>query len=263
MGWRIAITMVNKKNTSWGRVADWYDAHLKQPSGSYHKDVLLPNLARLMGLKAGEAVLDVACGSGFFSRELFHGGAKVVAVDIAPELIAIAKKQSPEAIEYHTAPAHAMPFVPSASMDIALISLAIQNIDNVKEVLAEVSRTLKPGGRVYIVMNHPAYRIPKASFWGFDDRNGKAIQYRRVDQYMSESRKAIQMHPGDDPDEMTVSFHRPLQFYFKALNKSGFLVGRLEEWISHKKSAKGPKQAAEDKARKEIPLFLCLEAIKQ
>ncbi len=40
------------------------------------------------------------------------------------------------------------------------------------------------------------------------------------------------------------------------LAKHGFAVTRLEEWISNKKSQKGPRVTAEDKARKEIPLFL-------
>jgi hypothetical protein len=53
-----------------------------------------------------------------------------------------------------------------------------------------------------------------------------------------------------------------MQDFFKALSKAGFAVTKLEEWISHKKSEKGPKQAAEDTARKEIPLFLMLEVRK-
>jgi len=70
------------------------------------------------------------------------------------------------------------------------------------------------------------------------------------------------MHPGDAPGEFTISFNRPLQYYFKAINKAGMAVGRLEEWNSHKKSEAGPRAKAEDIARKEIPLFLMMEAIK-
>lgn len=253
-----------KKSTSWGRVAAWYDAHLKQPAGTYHREVLLPHLTRLMALKRGDRLLDLACGNGFFSREFFHQGAEVVGVDVAPELIALAKQQSPKEIAYHAAPANDLSFLQDGSFDVVLISLAIQNMEDVNGALAEAHRVLVPGGRLYMVMNHPAFRVPRASFWGFDSNGagGKGVQFRRIDQYMSESKKAIQMHPGDDPTETTVSFHRPLQFYFKGLHKNGFAVSRLEEWISHKKSVKGPKQAAEDRARKEIPLFLCLEATK-
>lgn len=249
-----------KKDTSWGNVADWYHAHLKRPAGTYHRDVILPNLLRLMEIERGEVVLDVACGDGFFSRELFHAGAKVIGADIAPELIKIAAKNSPKEIAFHSAPADKMPFAKDASVDTVLISLAIQNIDDMRAAFAECSRVLKPGGKLFLVMNHPAFRIPKQTSWGWD---GDKVQYRRVDKYMSELRADIQMHPGDAPEEMTVSFHRPLQYYFKMLNKTGFVVGRLEEWISHKKSVKGPRAKAEDTARKEIPMFLCLEAIKR
>ncbi|MFM2357738.1 MAG: hypothetical protein RJA61_475, partial [Candidatus Parcubacteria bacterium] len=47
--------------------------------------------------------------------------------------------------------------------------------------------------------------------------------------------------------------------YVKNLANAGFAVVRLEEWISHKKSEVGPRQKAEDKARIEFPLFMCLE----
>ncbi len=70
------------------------------------------------------------------------------------------------------------------------------------------------------------------------------------------------MHPGDNPREKTISFHRPLQFYFKALGKNKLFVSRLEEWSSQKVSEPGPKKEAEDKARREFHLFLFLEAIK-
>jgi hypothetical protein len=41
--------------------------------------------------------------------------------------------------------------------------------------------------------------------------------------------------------------------------KHDLAITRLEEWISHKTSEEGPKKKIEDDARKEIPLFMCLE----
>ena len=46
------------------------------------------------------------------------------------------------------------------------------------------------------------------------------------------------------------------------LAKEGFAVKRLEEWISHKESMVGPRKIAEDNARKEIPIFMMIEAVK-
>jgi hypothetical protein len=43
------------------------------------------------------------------------------------------------------------------------------------------------------------------------------------------------------------------------LSKAGLSITRLEEWVSHKESEKGPRQKAENKSRKEIPLFMCIE----
>lgn len=241
--------------TSWGNVAEWYDG-LLEGEGTYQKDVILPNIVRLLDAKKGDVVLDVACGQGFFAREFAKTGARVIGVDVASELITFAKKNVPSAA-FHVAPADAMPFVKTGSVSAATIILALQNIENVDGVFAECRRVLALGGRLLLVMNHPAFRIPHHSAWQFE---GSAKQYRRIDEYLSESRTNIQMHPGENPTATTVSFHRPLQWYMKLLAKHGFAVTRLEEWISNKKSQKGSRASAEDKARKEIPLFLFLEA---
>lgn len=252
-----------KTDTSWGASAEWYAEHL-EGNDTYHANIILPNLLRAMAIKPGESVLDIACGNGFFSRAFAEAGAHVTASDIAPEQIDAAKKITAKGnITYSVSPAHKLPFVDDHSIDKAVIVLAIQNISEVKEVFAECSRVLKRGGVLYIVMNHPAFRIPKVSSWGWDEASKK--QYRRIDSYMSDRMDNIVMNPGEVAGgaeaKHTVTFHRPLQFFFKALGSSGFAVSRIEEWISHRTSEKGPRQEAEDKARKEIPLFMFMECI--
>lgn len=261
--------------TSWGKVAKWYDETVEQ-KGSYQQDLILPNLLRLMEIRRGERILDLACGQGFFSRAFHEAGGKVTAADISKELIELAQKKSPKEIAYHIAPAHALPFLANESIDKTAMVLALQNIEHLNETLAECARVLMPRGKLYLVLNHPAFRIPKESSWGFDEE--KAAQYRRIDRYLSERKVEIDMHPGLNAPkgrvgrtnssnefvlgEKTVSFHRPLQTYAKALFKQGFCVRRLEEWSSTKQSQKGPRAEAENRARKEIPLFLTIEAQK-
>jgi ubiquinone/menaquinone biosynthesis C-methylase UbiE len=253
--------------TSWGGVAEWYDNYLETNKDSYQEMVIAPNLLRILGLKKGTRVLDIACGQGFFSRKFASAGATVVGADISKELVEQARKRSPigapQAIPFYATPAHKLHFAQGESFDVATIMLAIQNIENAQEALSEAFRVLAPGGRLVLVMNHPAFRVMKRSSWGFDDK-GKT-QYRRVDGYLSASTSTILMHPGrteQKASEATISYHRSLQDFFKMLSKSGFVISRLEEWISHKKSEAGPRQKAEDTARKEIPLFLMLEATK-
>lgn len=246
------------KSTSWGKVANWYNNLIEKDEDSYQGRLILPNLIRLLEVKRGEIIVDLACGQGFFAREFAKLGAKVTGVDISSELIDIAKQD--KSVEYQVSSADKLGFLQSESVDKVVIILSLQNIENANEVIREVSRILKRQGKLFVVLNHPAFRIPKESSWGWD--YAKKVQYRRLDSYLSESKEQIQMHPGDNPSEKTLSYHRPLQFYFKALNKNGFLVSCLEEWNSHKVSEKGPKKEAEDKARKEFPLFLYLEAVK-
>ena len=183
------------KSTSWGKVANWYNDLIEQDENSYQRRLILPNLLRLVELKRGEMLLDLACGQGFFSREFAKLGAKVIGVDISAELINIAKQD--KNVEYHVSSADKLDFLKDKSIDKVVIILALQNIEKVGETLREVSRVLKEKGRLFIILNHPAFRIPKVSSWGWDEV--KKVQYRRLDSYLSESKEQIQMHPGEKP----------------------------------------------------------------
>ena len=148
-------------------------------------------------------------------------------------------------------------------MDLVFCILAIQNIEKVKETFLEVNRCLKKGGRFILVINHPSFRNPRKTDWGYDEN--KKIQYRRIEEYMSESKVEIDMNPGEKnpkKKKYTITFHRPLQFFFKNFKNTGFAVTSLEEWISHKESEKGPKSDQENKSRHEIPMFMSLGAFK-
>jgi ubiquinone/menaquinone biosynthesis C-methylase UbiE len=248
------------KQTGWGKVAGEYGNSFIEKEGSYHATVILPNLLRVVDPKPGMKILEVGCGDGYFTSAFAQKGAQVAGSDIAREMIEHAKKREPS-IEWHTAPADKLDFAQDASFDTVVVVLALQNIENLSGAIAEASRVLKAGGSLIFVLNHPVFRIPKRSSWGFDEENN--VQYRRLDAYLSESAEEIDMDPGKESGKRTtVSFHRPLQLYIKVLAKHGFAVTGFEEWISNKKSQSGPRQKAEDIARKEFPLFLMVKAQK-
>lgn len=251
-----------KKNvsTSWGESAEWYSEYLERGEDTYQRQVILPNLLRVLGSKGDMRILDIACGQGFFSRAFAEAGASVTGADISKELVAEAKRLSPASIHYHVAPANDLSFAKNESFDAATVVLAIQNIEDMTGVFKEAARVLTPGGRLILVLMHPAFRNPGVSHWGFDEETN--TQYRRVDAYLSATRSELLVHPGKKNSPVTVSFHRSLQDFSKALFKNGFMISRFEEWNSHKESQEGPRKAAEDTARKEIPLFLMIEATK-
>ncbi|HAE36730.1 MAG: hypothetical protein UR85_C0006G0040 [Candidatus Nomurabacteria bacterium GW2011_GWF2_35_66] len=250
----------NKKDTSWNSVSSWYDELLKGDD-SYQAKVILPNLLRFLDLKKGETVFDLACGQGYFANVFAHNGADVTASDLSKNLIETAKKNSKEKVVFYISPAHKAQFLKDSSVDTIVIVLATQNIENINEVFVECKRVLKKSGRMVLVLNHPAFRIPQGSDWVFES----GVQSRIISQYLSPSKIFIDMTPGEkNPKKKikTISFHRSLQDYMKVFSKSGLVITRLEEWISHKQSGSGPRQIAEDKARKEIPMFMCIEIKK-
>lgn len=251
----------NNNKTSWGGVAGWYDDLLKKEH-TYQSEVILPNLLKLMDIKKSDNILDLACGQGYFTREFAKLGLKITGVDVSKELIKIALDQNVQNIDYKVSSADNLSFLKDKSLDKISIILALQNINNLAGVIKECSRVLKSKGKLYIVLNHVAFRVPQKSDWGYDEK--KKVQYRRVEKYLSEFMINIDMNPGEKIQKnkaYTVSFHRPLQTYFKTLNFSGLSVSGFEEWVSNKKSQEGPRQKAEDIARREIPMFMCIEAI--
>lgn len=247
---------MKKNDTSWEVVAEWYDEHLDQKD-TYHSKVIFPHLSRMLQLTGTETVLDLACGQGFFTDYLAKHTLETVACDLSPKLVAIAREYNPN-IVIHVADASHLSFAKNASFDVVVCILALQNMEDLVSVCNEVARVLKPNGRFVFVLNHPAFRIPKQSSWGFE---GTEKQYRRIDRYLSPEKTKIAMHPGTD-SSYTISFHRSLQDFMKALRKNNFCITSLEEWISHRVSGKGLRAKAEDTARKEIPLFMAIEARK-
>ncbi len=252
-----------KAKTDWGKVADWYNNLLEEGSDTYQEKIILPNLLRVLAPQKGEEILDVGCGQGYFSRALAKQGASILGIDLGNELIKFAKEQADKNQTYLVLSAEKMTGLKDSRFDAAICVLALQNMNNLQAAIGEMARVLKPGARCVLVLNHPSFRVPSASAWGYDEVAN--TQYRRVDKYLSEISQQVDMTQGiNDPKKKiyTYSFHHPLQVFFKAFYKAGLSVSRLEEWTSHKTSDVGPRKKAEDLARHEIPLFMCLELIK-
>jgi ubiquinone/menaquinone biosynthesis C-methylase UbiE len=248
--------------TSWGSVAGWYD-DLLSSNNTFQSEVIFPNLQRLMGSLKDKDVLDLACGQGFFAIGFAKAGGRVTGIDISPELIALAEEHAKgvAGARFLVAPANALEVIPDDSQDVAVCVLALQNIADVHGVCKEMARVLRVGGSFHFVLNHPSFRVPKNSSWEWDEEAGQ--QFRRVDAYMTELKVKIAMHPGKKNSPETVSFHRPLQFFVKALAKQGFVISGMEEWLSHKNSDSGPRAEEENRIRREIPMFMYIKAEKR
>ncbi len=250
-----------KKDQGWHHVAGWYHDYLES-SETLQDRVVYPGVERLLAPARGKSYLDVACGEGAFAARLAKTGAKVVGFDAAPALIRIAERRRVPGAEFLIADATeaGTRALYGRAFDGAACILAIQNIRDAERVFAQTASLLKPGAPFVIVLNHPAFRIPRQSMWGHDEK--KKLQYRRIERYLSPMNIPIEMSPGAKHGETTMSYHHPLAFYVNELARAGFLVDQMEEWTSHKESKPGGHARAENRARDEFPLFLAIRARK-
>lgn len=272
----IATPRPRAAELGWDNVAEWYDELIEERVSDHHEQVILPGVVRLLGPVVGRRVLDVACGQGVLCRRLAALGARVTGVDLSPRLIerarALAKNSvdaGPGTVKYAVGDARALGNLVEGEFDAAACVMAIMNIDPLGPVLAGVASRLAAGGRFVCVMLHPAFRAPGQTAWGWDEPRTRGVvrQFRRVDGYLSHGEREIVMNPGAVSSGAeavkTVTYHRPVQSYVRGLAEAGLVVVGLEEWPSLRQSEPGPRAAEENRARREIPMFLAIVAEKR
>jgi len=98
-------------------------------------------------IPAGSAVLELGCGTGYFTKEIIKTGAKVTAIDISPDLLAVARKElgAPNVV-FMEENAYRMTF-PDNHFDYIIGSSVLHHPD-IPKALSEIFRMLKPGGRI-------------------------------------------------------------------------------------------------------------------
>jgi SAM-dependent methyltransferase len=99
-------------------------------------------------------VLDVACGDGTLLTRVHQVApdAERIGVDLSPDELAMAARADPGATLYQ-ARAQALP-LPDDHVDCVLSHMALMLMDDVDQVVAELHRVLRPGGRLAVVVGH-------------------------------------------------------------------------------------------------------------
>lgn len=246
--------------TSWQPVSKWYDKLVGDKGQYYHQHVAIPGVLKLLNLHANSKLLDIACGQGVLSRAI-DKHVEYAGFDIASDLIASAKKLDKNPKHgFHIADATKQFPIGNRIFSHAACILALQNIEFPETVIEQTAAHLEKNGTLVIVLNHPAFRIPRQSSWGIDESN--KLQYRRINRYLSPLKIPITMHPGQKQSALTWSFHQPVSYYISCLISHGFVIDALEEWASDKESQAGKSAKMENRSRAEIPLFMAIRARK-
>lgn len=131
-------------------------------------------------LDGGGVALDAACGTGRHAHTLARRGFRVIGVDSSPEMLDRARARVPGG-EFRLGDLRRLP-VPDGSVDVVVCALALTHIADLRPVIAEFARVLRPGGHVLIADMHPETVLrawsPRTN--GPDGQPGRVDTYRHL-----------------------------------------------------------------------------------
>jgi ubiquinone/menaquinone biosynthesis C-methylase UbiE len=115
-----------------------------------------------VGLRPGDRVLDVACGTGTVARQAkarLGNTGTVVGVDVSGPMLAVARRVAPE-IDWREGDAAALPLHDGEGFDLVVCQQGLQFFTDRCAPTREMYRALRPGGRVAVSTWRPDDEIP-------------------------------------------------------------------------------------------------------
>jgi 2-polyprenyl-3-methyl-5-hydroxy-6-metoxy-1,4-benzoquinol methylase len=229
--------LARQAHEAWEEKATFWDEAMGE-GNAFQRVLVGPATERLLGVRTGETVLDVACGNGVFSRRLAELGAGVVATDFSEKFIELARARTEragygEAVEYLVADATdegRMLALGEGRFDAAVCNMALMDMPSIDPLIRALRRLLKPGGRFVFSVQHPAFNSNAVRLLlEEEDRDGTLIET-----YSIKVTGYLHVPPGKGagmPGEPVPHpyFHRTLSELFGACFGAGFVVDGVEE----------------------------------
>lgn len=226
-------SLVEESRHIWDQNAEVWDSRMETAT-SWQKVHIAPVVERLLDLRPGETVLDVACGNGIFSCRMAELGAYVVASDFSPRLIELARSRTTEQadrIEYQVADATdetQLMAMGERHFDAAVCNMALMDMPAIEPLFRAVSRMLKPGGRFAFSVSHPCFNTSHATMMVEQDSDtGDVTHSIKVSGYLSVHTTmgvALREQPAKQ-----YYWDRPISVLLGAAFAAGLVLDALEE----------------------------------
>ena len=132
--------------------ARWWDPHGPQKPLHALNPVRLAYVADRVPL-ARSKVLDVGCGAGLLSEAMALAGADVTALDLAPELVKVARLHAMESgatLDYRVQSVEEVAAATPAAFDAVTCMEMIEHVPDPQAVIRACADALKPGGRLFL-----------------------------------------------------------------------------------------------------------------
>ena len=147
------------------RIAGFYDVmNTVMTAGLHHR--WRARAADLAQLPAGGSALDVACGTGDLAIELARRvgpEGEIIGSDFAQEMLERARDKAPE-LQWELGNALDLPYA-SNRFDAATVGFGARNFSDLDRGLSEMTRVVKPGGRVVVLEITTPRKPPLSTFY--------------------------------------------------------------------------------------------------
>jgi demethylmenaquinone methyltransferase/2-methoxy-6-polyprenyl-1,4-benzoquinol methylase len=147
------------------RIAGFYDLmNTVMTAGLHHR--WRARAADLAELGPGDSALDVASGTGDLAIELARRvtpGGEVIGSDFAEEMLERARAKAPD-LKWEWGNALDLPYA-TGRFDAATVGFGARNFSDLDRGLSEMTRVVKPGGRVVVLEITTPHRPPLSTFY--------------------------------------------------------------------------------------------------
>ncbi|HYM69245.1 MAG TPA: methyltransferase domain-containing protein, partial [bacterium] len=221
----------------WDENADLWDQRAGDRGLEFQRTVIDPATERLLALRPGELVLDLACGNGASARKMAEAGARVVAVDFSERLIEHARLRTTkhaDRIDYRVmnlTDDDALRSLGARCFDAAVCTMALFDISDIAPLGAALPGLLRAGGRFVFSVMHPCFNTTGAvKTLEEENLDGRFVVTRgvKIVEYLRPTARKGLVGPPNQPVPHYY-FDRPLSVLFGAFFRGGLVLDALEE----------------------------------